>query len=146
MGFHKAVLWIAVGSVIALAAVSALIARPLPRTVMALLAVLPLMYAAVRVALGSERRVAWQRRRFLKLRAVTDEFVMSVRNLNRLTVIAKTDPNAPEDTRKMIEDLVKRMHALVERMKEAAGEEESAIEPGEPVAAEGAFQKGEPSG
>lgn len=124
MSFHRATLWVVAGAVIALAAVSAFIARPLPRTLLALLAAMPLIYVAVRVALGSERRVAQQRRRFLKLRAVTDEFVMSVRNLNRLTVISKTDPDAPEDIGKMIEELVRRMHGLVERMKEAAGEEE----------------------
>lgn len=126
MSFHRATLWVVAGAVIALAAVSAFIARPLPRTLLALLAAMPLIYVAVRVALGSERRVAQQRRRFLKLRAVTDEFVMSVRNLNRLTVISKTDPDAPEDIGKMIEELVRRMHGLVERMKEAAGEEEPA--------------------
>lgn len=146
MGFHRAALWIAVCVVIALASVSALIVDPLFRTLMALLAVMPLIYLAVRVALGSERRVAQQRRRFLKLRAVTDEFAISVRNLNRLTVIAKTDPSAPEDTSKMIEDLVQRMHVLVERMKEAAGEEDPGIQPLEPMAAAGGAQKGESIG
>jgi hypothetical protein len=49
---------------------------------------------------------------------------MSVRNLNRLTMAGKmVDP--PENVDVMIEEIVKRMHGLVDSIRVAAGEEDT---------------------
>jgi hypothetical protein len=122
MQFHKAWLWVALGGVIALVFVSIAVPEPSFRAFLSVLAIVPLLYVSVRVALGSERQVAHERRRYMKLRNVTDEFIMHVRNLNRLSVIAQGE-EPPEDADAMIDDVVGRMHGLVDRMRDAAGQE-----------------------
>ena len=129
MGFHKAVLGVALGGVIALVFVSLAIDERVLRTLLSVLAVLPLLYVSIRVALRSERNVASERRRFMKLRNVTDEFIMNVRNLNRLALASRIDEAAP-DADAMIEEVVQRMHKLVEHMRDVAGEESPEPEPG----------------
>ena len=129
MGFHKAVLGVALGGVIALVFVSLAIDERVLRTLLSILAVLPLLYVSIRVALRSERNVASERRRFMKLRNVTDEFIMNVRNLNRLALASRIDEAAP-DADAMIEEVVQRMHKLVEHMRDVAGEESPEPEPG----------------
>ncbi len=129
MGFHKAVLGVALGGVIALVFVSLAIDERVLRTLLSILAVLPLLYVSIRVALRSERDVASERRRFMKLRNVTDEFIMNVRNLNRLALASRIDDAAP-DADAMIEEVVERMHKLVEHMRDVAGEESPEPEPG----------------
>ncbi len=129
MGFHKAVLGVALGGVIALVFVSLAIDERVLRTLLSILAVLPLLYVSIRVALRSERDVASERRRFMKLRNVTDEFIMNVRNLNRLALASRIDDAAP-DADAMIEEVVERMHKLVEDMRDVAGEESPEPEPG----------------
>jgi hypothetical protein len=121
MNFHKAWLWVALAGVIALAFVSVFIRDPGTRALLSLLSIVPLIHVTLRVALGSERQVAQERRKYMKLRTVTDEFLMNVRRLNRLSVIGSE--GAQDDTGGMIEDVVHRMHKLVDRMKDAAGEE-----------------------
>ncbi|KPK79434.1 MAG: hypothetical protein AMS25_12620 [Gemmatimonas sp. SM23_52] len=123
MRFHKAWLWVAAGGVIALVLISVAVPEPSLRALLSVLAIVPLLYVSIRVALGSERRVAQERRRYMRLRHMTDEFIMNVRNLNRLTVIAK-GRDAPQDADAMINEVVERMHQLVERMRGAAGEED----------------------
>ncbi len=129
MGFHKAVLGVALGGVIALVFVSLAIDERVLRTLLSILAVLPLLYVSIRVALRSERDVASERRRFMKLRNVTDEFIMNVRNLNRLALASRIDDAAP-DADAMIEEVVERMHKLVEDMRDVAGEESPEPAPG----------------
>ncbi|UCC72232.1 MAG: hypothetical protein JSV86_17985 [Gemmatimonadota bacterium] len=131
MKFHKAWLFVAAGGVIALVFVAVAVPEPAFRALLSVLAVVPLLYVSVRVALGSERQVAQERRKYMKLRNVTDEFIMHVRNLNRITVIAKGE-DPPDDAEAMVDDIVERMHGLVERMRQAAGEATSfAAEGGE---------------
>jgi hypothetical protein len=122
MQFHKAWLWVAAGGVFALVFVSVAVPEPAFRALLSVLTIVPLLYVTVRVALGSERQLAHERRRYMKLRNVTDEFIMHVRNLNRITIIAKSD-DPPEDAKGMIDDIIERMHGLVERMRDAAGQE-----------------------
>ncbi|NIN72996.1 MAG: hypothetical protein GTO46_13925 [Gemmatimonadetes bacterium] len=126
MQFHKAWLWVAAGGVVALVFVSVAVPEPAFRALLSVLAIVPLLYVSVRVALGSERQVAHERRRYMKLRNVTDEFIMHVRNLNRITVIAKGE-SPPEDAEGMIDDIIDRMHKLVDRMRDAAGQESIVI-------------------
>lgn len=57
-------------------------------------------------------------------RHVTDEFIIAVRNLNRLTVLAQ-DENPPENAREMIDQVVQRMRTLVDRIVAAAGQSDS---------------------
>jgi hypothetical protein len=122
MQFHMAWLWVAAGGVVALVFVSVAVPEPAFRALLSVLAIVPLLYVTVRVALGSERQLAHERRRYMKLRNVTDEFIMHVRNLNRITIIAKGD-DPPDDAKGMIDDIIERMHGLVERMRDAAGQE-----------------------
>jgi hypothetical protein len=80
-----------------------------------------LLYVTGEVAKGYVRQADWQRRRYSKLRTVTDEFIIAVRNLNRLTVLAQ-DENPPENAKEMIDELVQRMRTLVDRIVAAAGQ------------------------
>lgn len=122
MQFHKAWFAVALGGVIALVFVSVLVDEPALRALLSVLTIIPLLYVTIRVTLGSERQVARERRKYMKLRTVTDEFIMAVRNLNRLKVIAQQD-DAPDDVDAMIDQVVERMHSIVERIRDAAGEE-----------------------
>lgn len=123
MGFHKSVLWITIAGLITLVAVTIGVQDPVLRTLFSVLAVAPMIYVAIRVALGLEHRLAKERRKFLKLRSVTDEFLMNVRNLNRLKVAkAQFEAEAPIELDAQIDEVVGRMHKLVETMRDAAGE------------------------
>ncbi len=75
MSHPRSVLWIAFAG-IALLVVTVLVSDPLFRVTLSLGAVMAMIYIAIRVALGSERRLARERRRYLKLRMATDEFLM----------------------------------------------------------------------
>jgi len=126
MRSHKAWLWVAAGGVVALVFVSVAVSEPAFRALLSVLAIVPLLYVTVRVALGSERQLAHERRRYMKLRATTDEFIMHVRNLNRISVIARSE-SPPEDAEKMIEEIIERMHGVVDRIRDAAGQESIVI-------------------
>lgn len=121
MKLHKGWLWAAAGGVLALVLVSVLVSDPTSRTLLALLSIAPLIFVTGEVAKGYVRQADWQRRRFTKLRSVTDEFIIAVRNLNRLTVLAQDD-DPPENAKEMIEEVVQRMRTLVDRIVSAAGQ------------------------
>lgn len=121
MGFKKSVSWAALIGVIALVAVSLAVEQPIARALLSLLAISPLLYVAVRVSRIFERQAAQQERRYVSLREVTDEFIMHVRNLNRITVAGRIE-NAPDNVASMIDEIVERMHKLVERMRNVAGQ------------------------
>lgn len=123
MGFHKTVLWVTVAGLIVLVAVTAGVQQPLLRTVFAVLAVTPMVFVTIRIALGLEHRLAKERRKYLRLRSATDEFLMNTRNLNRLAVAAEqfaTEP--PVELVGQIQQVVERMHSLVDTMRDAAGD------------------------
>ncbi len=124
MKLHKGWLWAAAGGVLALVLVSVLVQDATSRTLLALLSIAPLLYVTGEVAKGYVRQADWQRRRFSKLRGVTDEFIIAVRNLNRLTVLAQ-DESPPENAREMIEEVVQRMRTLVDRIVAAAGQSDT---------------------
>jgi hypothetical protein len=63
----------------------------------------------------------------MRLRTVTDEFIMHVRNLNRLKVIAQ-GRNPPEDISRMMDEVVQRMHSTVDRIRDVAGQESPPVE------------------
>ncbi len=117
MGLQKTIAWSVVSGA-TLIAVALLIEQPLLRAVLALLAASPLCYVAVGAAVRS-KRIA-ERRAYLGLRQATDEFLVQVRNLNRLKVIAESDQELQE-AEEMIEEVVAQMHDLVERIRELAG-------------------------
>ncbi len=120
MSYSRSVLWIALAG-IALLVVTVLVSDPLFRVTLSLVAVMAMIYIAIRVALGSERRLARERRRYLKLRMATDEFLMNVRNLNRLLVTAGQSETQPVELDAEVDEVVGRMHELVDLMREAAG-------------------------
>lgn len=125
MRFHRAWAWAAVAGVIALVAVSLFVGDPGVRTLLSLASITPLLYVTGKLSKTYQRRMAQERRRFSKLRHVTDDFIMSVRNLNRLKVLAQ-EGDAHEDTQGMIEEVVQRMRQTVDRIVEAAGVEDPA--------------------
>ncbi len=125
MKLHKGWLWAAAGGVLALVLVSVLVSDPTSRTLLALLSIAPLIFVTGEVAKGYVRQADYQRRRFTKLRNATDEFIIAVRNLNRLTVLAQ-DENPPENAKEMIEQVVQRMRTLVDRIVAAAGQTDPA--------------------
>ena len=128
MDFQKSVSWAAIAGVIALVAISLTVGDPSLRAILSLAAISPLLDIALKVSRIFERHAAQQKRRYVRLREITDEFIMHVRNLNRITVAGKIE-NAPENVGTMIDEIVERMHKLVERMREAAGK--PLEEPGE---------------
>ncbi len=118
MGLQKTVAWSLV-SAVTLLAVAVRVEEPLFRATLSVLAVTPLLYLAVSAAVQT-KRIA-DRRAYLNLRKVTDEFLMNVRNLNRLKIISQTDSELGEAD-EMIDEIVKQMHDLVERIRVVAGQ------------------------
>ena len=129
MKVHSA--WVAAAAlgIVALVLVSLFVTDPTPRALLALASVVPILYVTAKLSQTFERQLASERRRFSKLRHVTDDFILSVRNLNRLAVLAQ-EPNAPEDTQGMMEQVIGRMRTTVDRIVEVAGQQdqESAAE------------------
>lgn len=88
------------------------------RAFLSLFAAAPLFYVVYDSGMRS-KRIA-ERRSYLGLRKVTDDFLDQVRNLNRLKVIAQSDRELGE-AEEMIEQVVQQMHALVDEIREMAG-------------------------
>lgn len=124
MRFQKAWFWVAILGLVALFVVSLRIEEPVQRAILSIATVLPLLYLTFQVTMVAQEKAAHERRRYVKLRSAADEFLMHVRNLNRLAVISKSD-EAPDDADSMMEDVTQRMHGLIDRLKEVAGEESS---------------------
>lgn len=120
MRVHSAWVVVAVLGIILLVLSSLLVVDPMQRTVLALASVVPLLYVTAQLSREYKARLASERRRYSKLRYVTDEFVLGVRNLNRLTVLAKS-ADAPDNADEMIDEVVQRMRKTVDRIVEAAG-------------------------
>lgn len=129
MRFHQAWAWAAVAGVIVLTAVSLFVEERVLRTLLALASVTPVLYATEQLTKTYRRRVVQERRKFSRLRRATDDFIMSVRNLNRLKVLVQ-EGDAPEDTHGLIEQVVQRMRETVDRIVEAAGVEDPRPGPG----------------
>jgi len=123
MKVHSA--WVAMAAlgIVALVLVSLFVTDPTTRTLLSLASVVPLLYVTAKLSQKFEAELASERRRFSKLRHVTDDFILSVRNLNRLAVLAQ-EPNAPEDTQGMMEQVIGRMRTTVDRIVEAAGQQD----------------------
>ena len=124
MRVHVAWVVAAVVGIVILVLVSLFVEDPTPRTLLALFSLVPVLVVTSRLSQTFRRELAQERRRFSKLRTVTDDFIMSVRNLNRLKVLAQ-EGKAPADTQGMIEQVVHRMRETVDRIVEAAGQEDS---------------------
>ena len=124
MRFQKAWFWVALLGLVALFVVSLRIEEPIQRAILSLASVLPLLYMTFQVTMVAQKEAAHERRKYIKLRAAADEFLMHVRNLNRLAIISKGD-DAPDDADSMMEDVTERMHGLIDRLRDVAGEEDS---------------------
>jgi hypothetical protein len=123
MKLEKAWLWVALLGLVALFVVNVLVEEPIQRGILSVVTVLPLLYLTYQVTVVAGREAAHERRKYMKLRVVADEFMGQIRNLNRLAIISKSE-NPPEQTEEMIEDVVNRMRAMVDRIRDAAGEED----------------------
>jgi len=123
MKVHSA--WVAAAAlgIVALVLVSLFITDPMSRALLSLASVVPVLYVTAKLSQTFEKQLASERRRFSKLRHVTDDFILSVRNLNRLAVLAQ-EPNAPEDTQGMMEQVIGRMRTTVDRIVEVAGQQD----------------------
>ena len=123
MKVHSA--WVAAAAlgIVALVLVSLFVTDPTPRALLALASVVPILYVTAKLSQTFEKQLASERRRFSKLRHVTDDFILSVRNLNRLAVLAQ-EPDAPEDTQGMMEQVIGRMRTTVDRIVEVAGQQD----------------------
>lgn len=124
MNVSRAWLRAAFVAIIALVLVSTLVVDPTVRAALSIVAITPLLILTGRVAKGIQQREAYQKRRFSKLRGVTDEFLMAVRNLNRITLVVREE-NPPENAQEMLNEVVGRLLALVDRIVEAAGQADS---------------------
>lgn len=124
MNINRGWLWAAFVAVIALVLVSTLVVDPTVRAALSIVAIAPLLILTGRVAKGIQQREAYQKRRFSKLRGVTDEFLMAVRNLNRITLVVREE-SPPENAQEMLDEVVERLHALVDRIVQAAGQADS---------------------
>ncbi len=118
---EKSALGVAVAGLIALLVVTTLIDPVALRATLSILAVAPIIYMTVRNAVRRERRFAKEQRINMALRAVTTEFILSVRNLNRLKIIAQEDEELIE-AEEMIDEIVAQMHSLVDRIRSSAGQ------------------------
>jgi hypothetical protein len=123
MKVHSA--WVAAAAlgIVALVLVSLFATEPTSRALLALASIVPVLYVTAKLSQTFEKQLASERRRFSKLRHVTDDFILSVRNLNRLAVLAQ-EPNAPEDTQGMMEQVIGRMRTTVDRIVEVAGQQD----------------------
>ncbi len=128
MNINRGWLWAAFVAVIALVLVSTLVIDPTVRAALSIVAITPLLILTGRVAKGIQQREAYQKRRFSKLRGVTDEFLLAVRNLNRITLVVR-DENPPENAEEMLGEVVRRLHELVDRIVEAAGQADTDLGP-----------------
>jgi hypothetical protein len=128
MNINRGWLWAAFVAVIALVLVSTLVVDPTVRAALSIVAITPLLILTGRVAKGIQQREAYQKRRFSKLRGVTDEFLLAVRNLNRITLVVR-DENPPENAEEMLGEVVRRLHELVDRIVEAAGQADTDLGP-----------------
>jgi hypothetical protein len=126
MKLEKAWLWVALLGLVALFVVNVLVEEPIQRGILSVVTVLPLLYLTYQVTVVAGREAAHERRKYMKLRVVADEFMGQIRNLNRLAIISKSE-NPPEQTEEMIEDVVNRMRAMVDRIRDAAGEEDPEV-------------------
>jgi hypothetical protein len=124
MNVNRGWLWAAFVAVIALVLVSTLVVDPTTRAALSVVAIAPLLFLTARVAKNIEQREAYQKRKFSKLRGVTDEFLMAVRNLNRITLVVR-DENPPDNAQEMLNEIVGRLHELVDRIVESAGQADS---------------------
>ncbi len=123
MQFPKGWRWAAFGGAVALIVISVGVAGPWLRAFLSILAIAPLIYITARTALQYERSLSQARRRYTKLRKATDDFIIAVRNLNRITVLSQ-DEDVPEDARVIQSEVVQHMHKLVDEIVEAAGQED----------------------
>ena len=121
----KRVMMAAVAGLVALVAVSVLTAPPLIRAVLSVASVSPLIFLTVRDAVRVDHWILSERRKNMALRGMTNEFLIMVRSLNRLKVIAMGDEEI-EEAEDMLDEIEKQMHDLVERLKGAAGDLEFA--------------------
>jgi hypothetical protein len=124
MNVNRGWLWAAFVAVIALVLVSTLVVDPTARAALSVVAIAPLLFLTARVAKTIEQREAYQKRKFSKLRGVTDEFLMAVRNLNRITLVVR-DENPPDNAQEMLDEVVGRLHELVDRIVDSAGQADS---------------------
>jgi hypothetical protein len=123
MKVHVAWVAAAVAGIVVLVLSSLFVEDPTSRTLLALFSLVPVFYVTSRLSRKYERQLAQERRRFSKLRTVTSDFIISVRNLNRLKVLAQ-EGKGTEDTQGMIEEVIRRMRLSVDRIVEAAGQED----------------------
>jgi hypothetical protein len=130
MRVHSAWVAAAVVGIIALVLVSLFVGEPTPRALLALASIVPVLYVTAQLSKVFQRQLAQERRRFSKLRLVTDDFILSVRNLNRLAVLAR-EPGAPEDTQGMMEQVTQRMRETIDRIVDAAGQEDKPTSEGD---------------
>jgi len=128
MNVNRGWLWATFVAIIALVLVSTLVVDPTVRAALSIVAITPLLILTGRVARGIQQREAYQKRRFSKLRGVTDEFLLAVRNLNRITLVVR-DENPPENAEEMLGEVVRRLHELVDRIVEAAGQADTDLGP-----------------
>ncbi len=126
MNVNRGWLWAAFVAVIALVLVSTLVVDPTVRAALSIVAIAPLLILTGRVARGIQQREAYQKRRFSKLRGVTDEFLLAVRKVNRITLVVR-DENPPENAQEMLGEVVGRLHGLVDRIVEAAGQADTDV-------------------
>jgi ABC-type transport system involved in cytochrome bd biosynthesis fused ATPase/permease subunit len=129
MKVHVAWVAAAVVGIIVLVLASLFVEDATSRTLLALFSLVPVLYVTSRLSRKYEYQLAQERRRFSKLRTVTSDFIISVRNLNRLKVLAQ-EGKGTEDTQGMIEEVVQRMRQNVDRIVEAAGQEDREEAPG----------------
>ncbi len=119
---YRAILWSAIAALVGTLAVNLLIGPQVWRVPLTLAVITPVVWLTTRTQMFLRARpwVVRERRRNLTLREATNQFLINVRNLNRLKVIAQAAEDL-EDAEDMIEEVVAQMHRLVERIREEAG-------------------------
>ncbi|MEJ7810373.1 MAG: hypothetical protein WKG32_08160 [Gemmatimonadaceae bacterium] len=73
---------------------------------------------------GQFRHAMVDRRRYLLLRAATDEILNRVRELNAVAVAWRTGVREPEDAERAMDGIESQLHELVDGLREVAGIED----------------------
>ncbi len=128
MASYKSILQATLFGLIAVVGANFLIGEPLIRASVSVLFLAPAAWLMIRSHQVAKRKKADQERRLNgALRIATNHFLVSVRNLNRLKVITQSDTDLAE-AEELVDEVVREMHQLVDRMRNAAGRSPASLE------------------
>lgn len=122
---HRAIFASGAISAVALLGATLVVRAPQLRALLVLVALAPVVVICLRFALfvnptRKRLRGERERRKNYTLRGITSSFLVNVRNLNRIKVIAQNTEDL-EEVDEMVDEIISEMHALVDRIGSVSG-------------------------